>query len=97
MNLNALQKAAQILNTESAFKLYIYFAKNQDKYTFALSSKDFMYWSGMSKNAYDKGFQMLVDKKYLIKRNDTNQNIYDFYDMPQEPVEEETIVTINKS
>lgn len=39
LNMKALEKAAKNLSY-GAFKLFIYFAKNQDGYCFALSSKD---------------------------------------------------------
>ena len=39
INLNAMDKAAQELDA-GAFKLWCYFAKNQNNYIFALSSKD---------------------------------------------------------
>lgn len=39
INLEAMERAAQDLDG-NPFKLWIYFAKNQKNYTFALSSKD---------------------------------------------------------
>lgn len=38
INLEAMEQAAQALDA-AAFKLWIYFAKNQNNYEFALSSK----------------------------------------------------------
>lgn len=81
-NLAALDKAANTLVTKGGFKLYMYLAKNQDNYTFALSSKDFMNWSNLSIAAYRTAFNELVEEKYLIQ-NDDNDTSYSFYDTPQ--------------
>lgn len=52
INLKALEAAAQNLDA-GAFKLWIYFAKNQNGYEFALSSKDANTTFGLGKSQYD--------------------------------------------
>lgn len=79
-NLGALEKAMQQLQSNGGFKLYIYLAKNRDKYSFYLSSRDFRECSGLGWKAYDTAFKELVDKGYLVQ---VKKDIYEFYDIPQ--------------
>lgn len=80
-NLEALGEAAKRLQSKGGFKLYMYLAKNQDKYNFALSSSDFCAWSGLGIAAYNTAFNELVNEGFLIL-NGTKNN-YIFYDKPQ--------------
>lgn len=79
-NLSALDEAASRLQSKAGFKLYMYMAKNQDKYCFYLSSNDFMRWAGVGSTAYTSAFKELVSEGYLIE---TNKDIYTFYDKSQ--------------
>lgn len=81
-NLSAIDEASFNLQSVGGFKLYIYLAKNQNKYTFALSRRAFMQWSGLKDKAYTTGFNELVDKGYLIQ-DDKQKNKYKFYDKSQ--------------
>ena len=83
INLQALNGAAQKLKSKAGFKLYIYIAKNIDKYTFALSGKDFQAWAGVSKGAYDTAVADLIHCGYLVQRKGTKQT-YDFYENGRE-------------
>ena len=94
INLSAIDTAAGLLLSTAGFKLYIYLAKNQNKYTFALSSKDFMEWSGCGKTAYTTAFNELVKQGYLI-RSKTQINHYSFYDSPHFEDEEADIIMID--
>ena len=85
-NLAALDEAARMLQSKGGFKLYMYMAKNQDKYNFELSSSDFMQWSGLGYSAYTTAFKELEDKKYLILKEGTD-TVYTFYDKAQTPEE----------
>ena len=78
----ALDEAARRLQSKGGFKLYMYLAKNQDKYNFALSSADFCAWSGLGIAAYRTAFEELEKEGYLIKATD-KQTIYTFYDKAQ--------------
>ena len=71
-NLSAIDQAAGRLISKAGFKLYIYIAKNQNKYNFNLSSKDFMKWAYCQRTA----------QGYLIKKQNTD-NCYMFYDKSQ--------------
>lgn len=71
-----LNKAAMDLSGNT-FKLYIYLADNQDNYKLELSSKHFMQWSGISDSTYDRAFNELKEKGYLIKAP-KKKNVYLF-------------------
>lgn len=81
-NLAALDEAAKRLQTKGGFKLYMYLAKNQDKYNFYLSSSDFMLWSGIGSTAYTSAFNELVDHGYMIPK-EGSKTVYTFFDKAQ--------------
>ena len=89
-NLAALDEAARRLQSKGGFKLYMYLAKNQDKYNFNLSSNDFMLWSGLGYTAYDTAFKELEAEGYLCLKEGT-KTIYTFFDKSQLPKKEEAI------
>ena len=65
INLAAMSAAALDLDA-GAFKLWVYFAKNQQHYEFALSSKDAAESFGLKKKQYDNAVAQLIDKGYLV-------------------------------
>ena len=65
INLAVMCKAAQELDA-GAFKLWIYFAKNQKGYKFALSSKAVERDFGMKIKQYNNAVKELIDKGYLV-------------------------------
>lgn len=81
-SLEALGEASKRLQSKGGFKLYMYLAKNQDKYNFALSSSDFCNWSGLGIAAYRTAFEELEKQGYLII-NGSSTNNYIFYDKAQ--------------
>ena len=81
-NLDSLDEAAGRLVQKASFKLYIYLAKNQDKYSFNLSSSHFMQWANVGSTAYNTAFNELVREGYLIQKEGTKV-IYTFYDKSQ--------------
>ena len=84
-NLAALDEAAGRLQSKGGFKLYMYLAKNQNKYSFALSSADFCNWSGLGIAAYRTAFDELEKQGYLIPKDTTKEKetTYIFYDKAQ--------------
>lgn len=78
-NLNALELAAADLSA-GAFKLYIYFVKNQNGYIFDLSSKDIKDKWGMGKTQYDNAVKELINKGFLLE---TEKNKFIFTDKPR--------------
>ena len=75
INLAAMEAAAQNLDA-AAFKLWVYFSKNQDDYLFALSSRDVENTFGMKKGQYDTAIKKLIEGGYLIAEVGSNQYIF---------------------
>ena len=63
-----------------AFKLWCYFAKNQNNYQFALSSADAEATMGIKIKQYNNAVKELIDKRYLVQ-SAIGSNIYDFYEV----------------
>lgn len=80
INLQVKREAAQNLDA-GAFKLWNYFADNQSYYTFGLSRTAIENAYGIKKRQYDNGIQELIEKKYLVKVEGTNNQYY-FYEAP---------------
>ena len=78
INLEAMSEAALDLDA-GAFKLWIYFAKNQNEYEFALSSKEIEKTFGMKIKQYNNAVKTLEDKGYLVN---TKGNKYEFREKP---------------
>ena len=78
LNLEALQRASSDLQGE-AFKLWVYLAKNQNGYTFALSMVDALSWGLGSRSSYYRAVKELEEKGYLLK----NGYRYIFQDFPK--------------
>lgn len=85
-NLNALNEALEKLDTKGGFKLYMYFAKNQNNYEFALSSADVKECCGLAYTAYTTAFKELVDKGYLVPTNE-KQTLFIFRDKANSTIE----------
>ena len=79
MNIDALSSAARNLNG-SGLKMWLYFNKNQDGYTFELSQKACQSW-GIMKDSYYNGIRELQSKGYLFPTYE-GSNIYRFYETP---------------
>ena len=74
INIEAMEAAAQELKA-GAFKLWVYFAKNQNGYQFALSNKAVLDTFGIKKDQYDSAIKELLNKSYLVE---TGGNQYIF-------------------
>lgn len=66
INIEAMEQAARDLKA-GAFKLWVYFAKNQNGFEFALSNKDVLDTFGIKKDQYDSAVKELVANGYLIE------------------------------
>ena len=73
-----MEEAAKKLQSAGAFQLWIYFAKNQDKYTFALSSKAVEECFGMKIKQYNNAVATLIEKGYL---QHIENNTYIFHEI----------------
>ena len=90
-NLNALDYAAGNLVTDLGFKLYMYIAKNQDKYSFPLSNVLFCSWANCGRSAYNTAVKELIEKGYLVQ-TEGSKTAYSFYEYPRM---KEEIIDIN--
>lgn len=81
ISLKGIDRAATL--PKSTFKLWAYLVKNQDKYMFALSSRDFCKWAGVSKNTYETAVKELIRNGYLVQK-ESGSNVFIFYEMPQD-------------
>lgn len=84
INLNALNKAGKDLSGD-AFKMWVYFSKNQNGYELELSSKHAEETFSLSKRRYDNSIQELIREGYLVDTNtDPNEvkNRWTFYEIP---------------
>lgn len=76
ININAMETAALDLSA-GAFKLWIYFAKNQNNYNFGLSSKAIENEFGVKIKQYNNAIKELQEKGYLVKEKGYNYNFYE--------------------
>ena len=77
-NLKANKMALKELSPNT-YKLYMYFALNQNDYSFALSYVHVYSITGMSEKTYHRAVKELIDKGYLVKE-EGKKNQYIFYD-----------------
>lgn len=80
ISLKGINEAATLPN--NAFKLWLYLAMNQDKFSFPLSCKAFCQFAGCTKSTYEKAVKALIENGYLIQKHD-GSNIYQFYEVSQ--------------
>lgn len=66
----------------NAFKLYCYFTKNQDKWTFELSSKHACEVCGFSRDTYNSAIEHMIKLGYLVSI-DKEKNRWVFYELPE--------------
>lgn len=81
IDMEALNEAARRLEA-GAFKLWIYFSKNQNGYEFALSSKAVEEEFGMKIKQYTNAKNKLIEAGYLTE---TSSNHYTFSQIPVIP------------
>jgi hypothetical protein len=79
INIEAMNAAATDLDA-GAFKLWMYFSKNQDGYEFALSRQDVEQTFGIKKRQYDGAIKELIDKHYLVQEGE-GSNRYTFHEL----------------
>lgn len=81
MNVDAIDQALMNLKQGSVLKVWMYFAKNQNGYTFELSSKHVMAYCNITEKTYREAIKALIEKRYLVPRGE-GSNQYDFYEIP---------------
>ena len=93
INLNALTNAGKQLSGD-AFKMWVYFSKNQQGYEFELSSKHAEEAFSLSKRRYDNAIKELIECGYLVDGNiDPKEvkNRWTFYEIPLEAKEDKPL------
>ena len=80
INIDAVQNATKLLKP-STFKIWMYFAKNQEGYEFELSSVAVCAYCNVSDKTYREGIKELIANRFLIQ---TGKNRYDFWERPLE-------------
>ena len=80
INLEAMSSAMLDLTGEQ-FKLWCYFAKNQNNYTLELSQKAVEGFAGISAKTYQRSIATMIEKGYLVN---VSGNTYNFYEIPKE-------------
>lgn len=83
INIDAVQKSMKDL-TPAQWKVWMYFAKNQNHYEFELSSVAVCGFCNISDKTYREAIKTLVAKRYLVPRPGC-KGLYDFYEVPKEP------------
>lgn len=69
-----------------ALQLYLYLAKNADKYSLVLSQQAAENEAGITKTTFHKYITLLIDKGYLVWKHG---NTYDFYETPHKQEEKD--------
>ena len=78
INIVALHNAMTILTKVGSVKLWLYLAKNQNRYTFDLNCADCQKW-GLKPDSYHTAVKDLIEKGFLVKQSG---NQYVFNEMP---------------
>jgi hypothetical protein len=76
------------------FRMWLYLAKNQNGFTFALSKVDAIKWGVGSKSSYDRAIAELKNKNYLVSTG--NNNHFFFYDIPLTAKKEMTVTVVKE-
>lgn len=78
INIEVLNSALTTLKGNE-FKVWMYIAKNQNQFTFALSSKETCRICNICRSTYVSAIHALLDKGYLVPKAD-EKNVYIFYE-----------------
>lgn len=85
VNIEAMKLAMKDL-TPAQFEVWMYFAKNQAGYTFAVSPAGALDEFGIKKDTFQKAKQVLKDKGYLIENLAKGKNHWIFKEIPVEEI-----------
>lgn len=85
VNIKAMEAAIKDL-TPREFQVWLYFAKNQAGYTFAVSPAAALQEFGISKDTFQKAKQVLKAKGYLIEDVAKGGNHWIFREIPVEEI-----------
>ena len=85
INIRAMQLAAKDL-TQAQFQVWLYFAKNQAGYTFAVSPAAALDEFGIKKDTFQKAKAVLKEKGYLVENLAKGKNHWIFREIPEEEI-----------
>ena len=80
ININAAEMALSILSP-IAFKLWLYFNKNENGCNLKISKTKIFKDCGFNNYKYNKAWNELINLGYIIKKDGSNDQ-YDFYEEP---------------
>jgi hypothetical protein len=72
--------------TPVQFQVWLYFAKNQAGYMFAVSPAAALNEFGIKKDSFQKAKQVLKEKGYLVENPAKGKNHFIFYEKPIEEI-----------
>lgn len=85
INIEAMQLAMKDL-TPVQFQVWLYFAKNQAGYQFAVSPAAALNEFGIKKDSFQKAKVVLKEKGYLVENPAKGKNHFIFYEKPIEEI-----------
>lgn len=85
INLDAMKLAMKDL-TPVQFQVWLYFAKNQAGYVFAVSPAAALDEFGIKKDSFQKAVGVLREKGYLVNNPAKGKNYWIFHEKPEEEV-----------
>lgn len=85
INIEAMQLAMKDL-TPAQFQVWLYFAKNQAGYTFAVSPAAALNEFGIKRDLFQKAKQVLKEKGYLVNDCGKGKNYWIFHEKPIDEV-----------
>ena len=85
INIEAMSLAMKDL-TPVQFQVWLYFAKNQAGYEFAVSPAAALNEFGIKKDTFQKAKQVLKLKGYLVENPAKGRNHFIFYEKPEDEV-----------
>lgn len=75
------------------FQVWLYFAKNQEGYEFAVSPAAALKEAGIKRDSFQRAKRVLKDKGYLVLDTNKGSNYYNFY---EKPIDDEIIYVVKK-
>lgn len=85
INIEALSLAMKDL-TPVQFQVWLYFAKNQAGYTFAVSPAAALKEFGIKKDSFQKAVVVLKEKGYIVPNPSKGNNHFIFHEIPEEEI-----------
>jgi hypothetical protein len=72
--------------TPVEFQVWLYFAKNQQGYEFAVSPAAALKEAGIKRDSFQRAKRVLKEKGYLVQDETKGNNYYIFYEKPVDEI-----------